>query len=175
MEIPVERRPEHHGDLSGGARGGLEVIARGIRNRGYEETIIVESRVTERVDVSLFLFWCIAGLRILRIGGLRMFVGVVFRLEVNGPPGGEDAGMDIEVIGFEEEAAEDGSDGQVLPIGEVYDTVGVRHACECVVIRTEEILFAFASRSCALTSKSDRTLWRGTSDDRSRAGGVHLS
>lgn len=44
---------------------------------------------------------------------------VVLRLEDHGPPGREDAAVYAEVVELEEETAEDGVDGEMLPIGQV--------------------------------------------------------
>ena len=41
----------------------------------------------------------------------------VDRLEDDGPAGGEDGMVDVQVIGFEGEASEDGRDGDGLAIG----------------------------------------------------------
>ena len=59
-----------------------------------------------------------------------MLVGVVFGLEYYSPSCRKDAAVDVEFIGFEEEAAEDWQDRQVLPIRQVHDVWSGRHpAC----------------------------------------------
>ena len=41
MKVPVQRCPEHHCNLSSRAGRGLEFIARGVRNRGYEHVVVL--------------------------------------------------------------------------------------------------------------------------------------
>ena len=121
MEVPVERHPEHHGNLPTGARRGLEVVARGVRDRGYEELVVLQSRFSERVDMAPPVSWIVARFRCLRLGLQGMIIIVVFGLYYNGPSSGEDAAVNAELVGLEEEAAKDWNDGKVLPIGKADD------------------------------------------------------
>jgi len=43
MEVPMQRCPEHHGYLAGGARGGSEIGGRRIRDGGYEEMVVPQA------------------------------------------------------------------------------------------------------------------------------------
>lgn len=52
---------------------------------------------------------------------LDVLVGVVFRLDDYSPTRWEDAVMNVQLVGFEEEAAKNGQDSQALPIRKMHD------------------------------------------------------
>ena len=110
VEVPVQRHPEHHGNLPARARRGFEVVARGVRDRGYEEVVVLQSRLSERVDMATPVSWIIARFRCLRLGLQGMIIMVVLGLDYNSPSSGEDGAMNAELVGLEEEAAEDRND-----------------------------------------------------------------
>ena len=152
VEVPPQTGPEHHGDLAGWGAGGFEVVAGGVRDGGDEEVVVPKARLPEAVHmVSLcgeffrFQFQRVGGwgvdivhsLRVGGGGGVRgdVVVFLVFAVQDDGPAGGEDGVVGAEVVGFEEEAAEDGLDGEGLSVGEVH--YRGRHGCglgEVVVV-----------------------------------------
>jgi hypothetical protein len=67
----------------------------------------VEGRALEGMDVPLPLLWHAAELCISCIPFSFVVVGVVLGLEDDCPPSRKDTAVEVEFIGFEEEAAED--------------------------------------------------------------------
>jgi len=56
-----------------------------------------------------------------------VLIRIVFGLEDDCPSSGKDTAMQVELIGFEEEATKDWQHGQVLSIGKVHDAGRWRH------------------------------------------------
>ena len=80
MEVPVQRCPQHHGYLPSWTRWALEVVTRGIRNRGDEKVIIVEGRAPEGMNVPFPLFQHATELCFPRFPFSFMLIRVVLRL-----------------------------------------------------------------------------------------------
>lgn len=120
MEVPIQGNPQHHGNQSRGAGGGLELAASRHRNRGNEQAVILERGLDVRVygwfrlgAVFVALFGVVAG----RIAGLVIIFGVYD----DAPASGDSVLGSTEFVGFEEEASEHGSDADELPVGQSND------------------------------------------------------
>jgi hypothetical protein len=79
--------------------------------------------------VAVPLSWRIAGLTLLCIYMRKVVLIVVFGLYNDGPASREDAAVHAELVGFEEEAAKDWNDSQILAIGEMHDGRCGSHVC----------------------------------------------
>jgi len=129
VEVPPQRGPQHHGDLSRGTARGPEVIGGRVGDGGNEEMIVAEARSPEPVDV-VFLqhAWHFGpGRRVgvcLRVrGGGRLWhviFLVIFAVEDDGPAGREDVVVEVEVVGFEVQPAKDGRDREGLAVRQMY-------------------------------------------------------
>ena len=117
MEVPPQAGPEHHGDLASGRGRRLELIRARVRNGRNKQVVIAQTRFAEAVDVVAFRQ--LAGRVDVRVcgGGGEVVVLVVLAVEDDGPTGREDVLVGMQVVGFEVEAAEDGGDGEGLPVG----------------------------------------------------------
>lgn len=103
MEIPIQRSPEHHRNLPSRARRRFEVIAGRIRNRGYEEVVVAQRWLLERVYMPFLLFWHARKLNSCQVF-FTVVVGEIFGLDNDGPACRENIGVNVEFIGFEEVA-----------------------------------------------------------------------
>jgi hypothetical protein len=86
----------------------------------------MQCRFPEGVDVVFLFSWHTTELHILL--PIIVLVTVVFRLNDDSPSGGEDILVDIQFDGFEEVAAKDRLDGQILTIGQMQDTRSRSHS-----------------------------------------------
>jgi hypothetical protein len=71
----------------------------------------VECRALEGVDMALPLPWHAAEFIVPAVSLGFVLVGVVFGLQDDSPSCGKDTAVDVELIRFEKEAAEDWQDG----------------------------------------------------------------
>lgn len=117
VEVPVERDPQHHGDLPRGASRGLEIRTGGVRHGGYEEPVIAKGGRLEGVGVRLL--WPVPIVTIVlscRFIAVRL---VVFSVEDHGPSYRKSAMVGIKLISLEEEPGEDRRYGKIPPVGQV--------------------------------------------------------
>lgn len=128
VEVPVQRDPEHHGYLPARARRRLEVIAGRVGDRGYKEAVVLQGRSFEGMDMAALVSWIVAGHLFRWLVLWEMVLVVVFRLYYDGPASREDAAVDAELVGLEEEAAKDRNDSEILAIRQVYNRRSGRHA-----------------------------------------------
>ena len=78
--------------------------------------------------MTTFFFWHATEFNLFRVRIPLMLVRVVFELDDDGPAGRENTAMDVELIGFEEIAPEDGDNSQVLAIWQMYNAQTGWHA-----------------------------------------------
>ena len=98
MEVPIQRRPKHHCYLSCRARRRFEIVTGGIRDRRYEEIIIVQSRLLEGMNVVSFLPWHATEFNmLLPIMAKIVLVAVVLGLDYDSPSSREDIVMQIQL------------------------------------------------------------------------------
>jgi hypothetical protein len=131
VEVPPQASPQHHRNTARRTRARLELGGVGVGDVAYEHVVVLETRLPEAVDV-VFARWSLGtldagvilhmetlGMRD-RGGSGRVVVGfIVLGVEDDGPARREDGVVGVEVIRFEGEAAEDGLDGQGLPVRQV--------------------------------------------------------
>lgn len=124
MKIPTQRRPQHHGDMARGRGGIFEVAAGRHRDGRDEERVALQRWLGETMGDGELLGgrrWLLPFPHVYfapAADSLLVFgVKFVFGLEVDGPARWHGRLMQIEVIGFEGEAAKDGSHRVGLAVG----------------------------------------------------------
>lgn len=134
MKIPIQRRPQHHGYLSRRACGGFEIVTGRVRDGGYKEIVVAQRRFLEGMDMVPLLPRHAAEFHMfLPIAMERVLVAVVLGLDYDGPSCWKDVLVQIQLDRFEEVAAEDGLDGQVLSIGKMHDSRNRGHPSGALV------------------------------------------
>jgi hypothetical protein len=121
VKVPVQRRPQHHGDLAGWRRSRLELAAAGIRYGRDVEVVSIQGGLLEAV----YATWWEQLLLILLL--LLLFVRGQFILGVeHNSPARRKWRMRVDIARLEEEASKDRRDGKVLAVGQVNNING-RH------------------------------------------------
>ena len=121
MKVPVQGRPQHHGDLTGWRGSGLELAAAGIRYGRYVEVISIQGRLLEAMYMSRWEQLLLVLLLLL----LFVCSELIFGIEHNCPARRERR-MCVDIARFEEETAKHGRDGKVLAVGQM-DDIDRRH------------------------------------------------
>lgn len=159
MEVPIQGRPKHHCYLAGGTCRCLEVVTRRVRYRGDEEVILLQRGLLVGMYILLFLpRWHPFQLNF-SLCCLGMRIGVVNGLNDHSPTCREDTAVNIEFIGFEEEATKYWCHSQILAIGKMYNSWRGCHADRVVEVR--KLVFWSVSR---MMLSETRLKWRESAE-----------
>lgn len=120
MEIPPQRRPKHHGDLSGGRASGLEVVAAWVGNGGDEEVVIAKGGLLEAVDVAYLRYPRGRSAVVLGVGLVfDMVLFLVLAVQHHRPTWRKSGRVLAQFIRLEEKPAEDRCHSQIGAVGQV--------------------------------------------------------
>lgn len=129
MEVPPQRRPQHHGNLARRAARRTEVVGGRVGDGRDEEVIIPQGRSLEAMHMTLLWrsrTWAWVG-HVLRIGGGmscgrgfgEIVLVIVLAVQDDGPSRREETVVSTELVRFELDTPKDRRDGKGLTVWEM--------------------------------------------------------